>query len=129
MKILGIDYGSKKIGVAIGDTENKFAEPLMVIRYKTIEEGIQKIEQVIQIEKATQIVLGLSEGKTAMKTKEFAEVLKRKLQTPIVYEDETLSTLDAQKLSIEAGIKRKKRRGLEDAYAAAITLQNYLLST
>lgn len=126
MRILGIDYGRKKIGLAIGDTDIKFAEPLQVLRFSNLEEGLIKVSQVCKVSMASKIVIGLSEGKSGEETKEFGHKLQKELQIPINYHDETLSTADAQKLSIEAGIKRKKRKDFEDAFAAALMLQNYL---
>ena len=126
MRILGIDYGRKKLGIAIGDKETKFAEPLSVIRYSSPEEGFTKTEQIVKVEQAGQVVIGVSEGLSAEEAKNFGEKLKKVIQIPVFYFDETLSTMEAQKLSLEAGIKRKKRKSMEDAYAAALILQNYL---
>lgn len=126
MRILGIDYGRKKIGLAIGDTESKLAEPLGIIRYKILEEVLKKLEQVVRTEQAEQVIIGISEGKMADETKEFGKLLKEKFKILVVYQDETLTTLEAQNLSIKAGIRRKKRKELEDAYAATILLQDYL---
>jgi putative Holliday junction resolvase len=124
MKILGIDFGTKKIGLATATTT--FAEVYGVIRFKTMDEAIKKIKRVVEDEKIEKIVIGISEGETAKKTKSFGEKLDKLMQLPIIFQDETLSTKDAQRLSIEAGIKRKKRRQLEDAYSAVLILQQYL---
>jgi len=131
MRILGIDYGQRKIGVSVGDVESKFAEPLEVLRFVDEEKVLEKIFQVAQIERVTKIVVGISEGKTAEATKEFIVKLKRKLaQADIKVEewDETLSTKMAQNLSRESGMKRKKRKLMEDAFAATFMLQGYLES-
>lgn len=124
MKILGIDFGTKKIGIATATTT--FAEVYGVIRFKTMDEAIKKIKRVVEDEKVEKIVIGISEGEMAKKTKSFGERLEKLIQLPIIFQDETLSTHDAQKLSIEAGIKRKKRRQLEDTYSAVLILQHYL---
>lgn len=126
MQILGIDYGRKKIGLAIGDTDPKMAEPYSVIRFKTISELVDKIEQVVQVEQVGQVVVGVSEGKTAQDSREFGKKLEEKLGIPVAFQDETLTTQEAQELSIKAQIKRKKRRKLEDAYSATLILQSYL---
>lgn len=126
MRILSIDYGRKKIGVAIGDTESKLSEPLSVIRFETDEDAIRKIGEVAKIENTEKIVIGISEGEMAKETKKFGEMLVKELKIPIDFQDETLSTQEAQELSIDAHIKRKKRHELEDAYAAALVLQNFL---
>jgi len=124
MKYLGIDYGRSKIGLAV--SEGVIAEPLKVIRYKDEEELIRKVEQVLKVELVEKVVVGISEGEMAKETKEFGKRLENKLKTPVVFQDETLSTQSAQELSISANIKRKKRKEMEDAYSAAVILQSYL---
>jgi putative holliday junction resolvase len=126
--VLGIDYGERKIGIAVGDTDSNFAEPLMVVRYKKKDFVIEKIRQIAEVERAVKIVLGVSEGVTAEKTKDFGASLGKTLKLPIEYYDETLSTKEAQRLSIAGGIKRRRRKEMEDAFAATFMLQNYLES-
>ena len=123
-KILGIDYGKRKIGLAMA--EGKLAAPLKVIKIKTEEEAMEKIKQTIKEEQIEKVVIGIAEGEMGKQTRKFTTKLKKELNTPIEFWDETLTTKDAQRLSIEAGIQRKKRKELEDAYAATLLLQNYL---
>jgi putative Holliday junction resolvase len=118
MKILGIDYGRRKIGLAIG--ENGLSEPFKVVGVESFDDAITKIKKVIELEKAVEVVVGVSEGEMGEESRQFAESLGANTF------DETLTSQDAQRLSIEAGVGRKKRKGMEDAYAAAIMLQNYL---
>jgi putative holliday junction resolvase len=118
MKILGIDYGRSKIGLAIG--VGTLAEPLRVIRYSDIKILEQELKQIIEKENIEKVVVGISEGEMGEESKKFAEALGAETF------DETLTSQDAQKLSIEAGVSRKKRKGMEDAYAATIMLQNFL---
>ena len=124
MKILGIDYGRKKIGLAIATTT--LAEPFGVIRVESQEDAVEKIVRVVKIERVKQVVVGISEGKMAEETKAFANKLEDTLGLPIVFRDETLSTQEAQRLSIEANISQKKRHEFEDAYSATIILQDHL---
>jgi putative Holliday junction resolvase len=124
MKLLGIDYGLKKIGVAI--SAGKLAEPLRVIKVETPEKTIEKIVRIAGEEGVDKIIIGMSEGKTAEETKEFGNRLQKKTALPIDYFDETLSTQEAQALALESGMSRKKRKNMEDAFAACIMLQNYL---
>jgi putative Holliday junction resolvase len=126
MKILAIDYGERKVGLAIGDSSSKLAEPLKVIRYRKEIELLEKISKIVEAQQVELIIAGISEGKQAEKTKEFVKRLKEKLSTPVVFQDETLTTKEAQRYSIEAGINRKKRKKLEDAFSAALILQEYL---
>lgn len=124
MKILGVDYGKKKIGLATA--ESSLAAPLKVLKVDSIEEAIKKVGKVAVAEEVVEVVVGISEGEMAKETREFGEKLQEKLGLPVVYQDETLSSKDAQKLSIKAGIKRKKRKDMEHAYSATLILQNYL---
>jgi putative Holliday junction resolvase len=118
MKILGIDYGRKKIGLAIA--EGGLAEPMQVIRYRDMRTLGKQIRKIIEKENIEKVVVGVSEGKMGEESKAFADMLGAKTF------DETLTTREAQNLSIEAGINRRKRQEMEDAYAASIMLQNYL---
>ena len=124
MQILGIDYGKRKIGLALAD--GPLAEPYKVIRFKNEEEAIRRVEQVVRLERVEHVVIGISEGKMSRETREFGNKLQDELTIPVEYQDETLTTYEAQDLSIKAGINRKKRKALEDAYSAALILQNYL---
>lgn len=118
MKILGIDYGRSKIGLSTSD--GPLAEPLKVIRFNNNESIVEEIKKIIEKENIEKVVVGVSEGEMAEESKLFAKEFNAETF------DETLSTQDAQFLSREAGIGRKKRREMEDAYAATIMLQNYL---
>jgi putative Holliday junction resolvase len=124
MKILGIDYGRRKVGLAIGI--GSFAEPFRVFRYKDIKILGEQIKQVVEEEKIDRVIVGISEGEMGEESKDFGLSLGKTLSIPVETFDETLTSQDAQRLSREAGISRKKRRGMEDAYAACLMLQNYL---
>lgn len=124
MKIIGIDYGRKKVGIAVG--VNGFAEPLKVIHYKEINSLMEDIKKASNDEGAEKIVVGVSEGDMARESLAFGEELSKYLGIPVTTFDETLSSKDAVKISIEAGVRQKKRREMEDAYAACLMLQNYL---
>lgn len=118
MKILGIDYGRRKVGLAI--SEGVLAEPYKVIRYYDTRILGEKIRKIIEQEKIEKVVVGVSEGKMGEESEEFAGRLGAETF------DETLSTHTAQELSREAGMPRTKRKNLEDAFAAAVMLQSYL---
>jgi putative Holliday junction resolvase len=124
MKILGIDYGRSKIGLALA--EGTLAEPMKVIRYKDIRILGEQIKQIIKKEKIEKIIVGVSEGEMAVETKQFANTIQPFIKSTIQLFDETLSSQDAQRMSREAGVSQKKRHEMEDAYAASIMLQNYL---
>lgn len=124
MKILGIDYGRKKMGLSIA--MGKLAEPYKVIKIQEEEDATAKIGEIVKEEGVDEIVVGISEGAMGEETRSFGKGLSGRLGINVEFWDETLSTRDSQTLSIEAGLSRKKRRGLEDAFAATIMLQSYL---
>ncbi|MCX7928649.1 MAG: Holliday junction resolvase RuvX [Patescibacteria group bacterium] len=125
MKFVGIDYGLKKIGIAV--SEGNLAEPLMVMNVKDEDDAINKLTNLIKsFGNVNEIVIGISEGEMASRIRKFARRLQHGTSSKVKFRDETLSTYEAQKLSIESGKKQKKRRAMKDAYAAAIILQNYL---
>ena len=117
-KILGIDYGKSKIGLAIAD--GPLATPWKVIKYKDIKILTENIKKIVKEEGIGKMVVGISEGEMGEESKKFAR------EIGAITFDETLSTQDARIQSLEAGIGQKKRHDMEDAYAAAIMLQNFL---
>lgn len=118
MKILGIDYGRKKIGLAI--SEGVLAEPWKVIKIDNFKEAVGKILEIEKEIQADKTVVGISEGEMGEESKKFAKEIGAEIF------DETLSTHNAQELSRQANISRKKRKNLEDAYAACVMLQSYI---
>ena len=124
MKILGIDYGRKKIGLALA--EGFLAYPFKVIRVKSESEAVKKLSEVLKVYAIEKVVIGVSEGEMGKETKDFGKKIGQLLKALVIFQDETLSTYEAQQRSKEAGMKRKKRKSQEDAYAATVMLQNYL---
>ena len=122
--LLGLDWGKKKIGLAIA--QGPLAEPYVVIRFTDEDEVLGKIVKIIKKEKVDRVIVGISSGEIAKCSKDFGNKLAKLANTPVNFQDETLSTKEAQRLSFEAGIKRKKRKSLEDAYSATLILQGYL---
>jgi putative Holliday junction resolvase len=121
---MGVDYGEAKCGVAV--SRAGLAEPLVVIRSESRGKLIGKLRRITEREKIEGVVVGLSEGEMAKWQRAFGLELAGELGVPVEFADETLTSRDAERFSIEAGIKRKKRRRMEDAYAAAIMLQGWL---
>lgn len=122
--ILAIDYGKSKVGLAI--SSGKLADPLMVIKYKDIDDLLAKIKKIATEELAQKLVIGISEGQSAKDATAFGKTLSEYLGLPVVFVDETLSTFDAQDKAIASGMKQKRRKLMEDAFAAAVILQSYL---
>lgn len=124
MKILGIDYGRVKIGIAIA--EGPLAQPHSVVKVSSLDDALEKIDRVIKVEQAEQVVVGVSEGEMGKEQEAFAKALKEKSGIDVVTWDETLSTQDALAISIQSGHGQKKRADMEDAFAAAIMVQSFL---
>lgn len=124
MKILGIDYGEKKSGIAFA--EGPLADPVKVLYHEDEEEFIVQLIRVVEELQPEQIVVGLPTGTQGEKVKMVIERIKHSIARPVITVDEQFSTLEAQLMSREAGIKRKKRKSLEDAYSASIILQKHL---
>jgi putative Holliday junction resolvase len=130
-RILGLDIGDKRIGVAISDALEITAQPVgVLVRDKTVWEQIERIAREREV---GTIVIGLprnmdgSLGEQARKTQEFATALQRRLGgVEILFRDERLTTAESEQLLIRAGMRREKRKMHTDAIAAALLLQSYL---
>lgn len=122
MRILGIDFGIAKIGLAIAD--DGLAQPIGVI--KNHRKTLMKIVQLVEQEKIEKIIIGVSEGKIGQKAKEYGKQLGKITGIEVFFQDETLTTKEAVAKMIEAGRKKKYRQEKEDAFAAAIILQAFL---
>lgn len=135
MRIMGLDFGSKTVGVAVSDPLLITAQSLEIIRRKSenkLRQTLARIEALIEEYEVDRIVLGLprnmnaSEGERAEKTREFAQMLFRRTGIEPILWDERLTTVAADKLMMEAGIRRENRREYVDAIAASYILQGYL---
>jgi len=125
MKILGIDYGRSKIGLAVGDTVTGLVEPVGV--YNSSRFKVQSAK-LIKNENIKKIIIGVPGGQIEKEIRVFGESITKLFKITVEYFDETLSTQEAQKIMIEAGRARNKRKKLEDAYAACLMLEYYLES-
>ncbi len=138
MRILGLDYGSKTVGVAVSDPLLLTAQGLEIIRRKDenkLRQTMARIEELCREYEVGKIVLGLpknmndTEGERAELTREFKEKLERRTGLPVFLWDERLTTVAADKTMIEAGIRRENRKDYVDMIAAVLILQGYLDST
>lgn len=120
---LGIDVGLNKTGIA--RSSGNLAQPLTVVRETDNRKLIEKIRAHARENQTELVVVGMPEGKLAAVAKRLGMRLRER-GFRVVFWDETLTTEDAIRLSIEAGVPRKKRRELEDAFAAAVMLQSYI---
>lgn len=133
MRILGIDYGERRIGLAISDESATIATPLSTIEYSKIDAVVNSLNKIIEEYPVKEVVVGLplnlkgGSGSFTKKAAEFAEFLKEKLDIPVKLYDERLTSKTAERYLIDAGISRKKRKKLTDKLAAQIILQDYLI--
>jgi putative Holliday junction resolvase len=132
MRILGVDHGEKRIGLAMSDATGTIAGPLTIIKHVSRVVDAAQVAALAAQHAAELIVVGQSfdeEGRAnaaGRSAERFAETLKTQTELPIVLWDESLSTSDARDVRIEMGVSRKKRGGHLDEVAAAIILQSYL---
>jgi len=132
MKILGIDYGQKRIGLALSDPSNMVARSLKVLKRNGTRKLLGEIKAVIDQNKIERIVIGLpknmngSLGEKGNEVLAFVKILEKVVKVPIVTWDERLTTVSAEKVLRQAELSRKKRKDILDKLSACIILQNYL---
>jgi len=132
MKHLGIDLGTKTIGLAVSDRLGIIASPYQLIKYQETQQAIDEVLRVIAKEKIEVIVLGLpknmnnSLGPAAERSRDFKARLSLVCSLPIRLVDERLSTVEAEKLLINDGVSRAKRKKVIDGMSASIILDTYL---
>lgn len=132
MRIIGLDYGEARIGVAVSDIMETIANPLDTICEKDREKQLEKVMEVVLREKAEKLVVGLPRrmdgtlGHRAEYTKEFAEELAARCNLPLVMWDERLSSSEAHRLLDSGGVGGKRRKTKVDKIAAVLILQTYL---
>ncbi len=131
-KLLGLDLGTKTIGVAISDSLRMSATPLTTIRRSKFTQDAEQLDKLIEENKVIGIVLGLplnmdgSEGPRVQSTRAFARNLSARISIPIVFWDERLSTSAVTRTLIEADVSRSKRAQVVDKLAASYILQGAL---
>lgn len=132
MRALAIDYGSKRVGLALSDPTGTLARPLPFLPAQGDKNLAREIGALVKKETVEVILLGLprhmdgSLGEAAAKVKAFAEELKRSAAIPIQFVDERLSTVQAGRQLHEAGRDTRQQRSVIDSEAAAVLLQGYL---
>lgn len=135
MRIMGLDFGAKTVGVAISDPLLITAQGIEIIRRREenkLRRTLARIEELILEYEVTQIVLGLprnmnaTEGERVEKTREFADRLSRRTGLPVAFWDERLTTVAADRAMMEAGVRRENRKEHVDKLAAVLILQGYL---
>jgi putative Holliday junction resolvase len=131
-RVLGLDVGDKTIGVAVSDGLGITAQGVTTIRRQSFEKDFAALEKIIEEYEAVEIVIGLpkmmdgTEAVQSGKVREFAAKIEKRFALPITFVDERLSTALVQKMMIEGGVRREKRREVVDMLAAQIILQSYI---
>ncbi|HIV38833.1 MAG TPA: Holliday junction resolvase RuvX [Candidatus Blautia stercorigallinarum] len=135
MRIMGLDYGSKTIGVAVSDPMGLTAQGLEIIRREEenkLRKSLRRIEELAKEYQVEEIVLGFPKnmnntiGERAEKSLQLKETLERRLGLPVIMWDERLTTVEADRTLIEAGVRRENRKKYVDMIAAVFILQGYL---
>ena len=135
MRVLGLDYGAKTVGVAVSDPLGLTAQGVEIIRRQRetkLRQTLARIEELAQFYGAEKIVLGLPKhmnddiGVRAEKTLEFRDMLEKRLGLPVEMEDERLTTVEAIRAMNEMNLRGKERKAVVDEIAAVFILQTYL---
>jgi putative Holliday junction resolvase len=132
MRILALDHGTKRIGVAISDELKMIAQPVEFIPAEPFGDFLKRLKQLLEQKQVELILVGMprnmngSYGPAALKVEEFVGVLQRSVAVPLKTWDERLTSTQANRFLIQGNVRRDKRKEKVDAAAAAILLQSYL---
>ena len=132
-RFLAIDYGTKRIGIAVSDPLKIIAQPLLALENTPL--FFEQLQKIISEQRVSRLIVGNplrmdgKPGPAEAAVSAFTEKLKTKIAVPVVLWDERLTSAEANKRMIESGIRRERRKELVDAMAAALLLTNYLQAT
>jgi len=135
MRLIGLDYGTKTVGVAVSDELGITAQAVETITRKSsnkLRKTLARIEALIEQYDAGKIILGYpknmnnTEGDRAIQTAEFKEQLERRTGLPVILWDERLTTMESERILMSGGVRRENRKAVIDQLAAAIILQSYM---
>lgn len=132
MRILGLDLGTKTLGIAISDELETIASPYKVVEFKSVDETINVLQEIIERYQIKLIVLGLpknmdgSLGFAAERSISYKMLLEKHFKQEIILVDERLSTVEALNILLDEDLSRKKRKKKVDGVAASIILDTYL---
>ncbi len=131
-RILGLDVGDVRIGVAVSDGLGLTAQPISTLVRQGTEKDLESIRRLLTEYETEEIVVGLpvnmdgSSGPQAQKTREFADLLVTRLAAKVTFWDERLTSAQANKALLEGGMRRERRKQVIDQIAAVLILQSYL---
>ncbi len=132
-RILGVDYGERRVGFAVSDPTGCLSTPLMTVTVASVEEAVDAVRQALRRAAAERVVVGMplnmngSKGPAAEAVEHFAERIRAALGVPVEFWDERLSTGLVERMLVEeANLSRGRRRAVRDKLAAQVILQGYL---
>jgi len=132
MRILALDHGTKRVGVAVSDPMKVIAQPLEYIPPEPFADFLARLKEILRDQEVELILIGMprnmdgSYGPAALKVQEFVAALKSAVTVPIQTWDERLTSAQANRFLIQSNVRRDKRKEKVDKTAAAILLQSYL---
>lgn len=132
MKVLGLDIGEKRIGVAVSDELGYTAQGMQVLTRKGLDDDLAVLKELIETAEVSEVVVGLprnmdgSVGEGAQKILSFANKIEESISVPVILWDERWTTSEATRVLLQADLSRKKRRKVVDKLAAVLILQGYL---
>jgi putative holliday junction resolvase len=135
MRILALDHGTRRIGVAVSDELKMIATPLEFVPAEPLSAALERIGQIVTEKEVELIVIGMPRnmngtyGPAAEKVREFIAAMQGRITVPVRTWDERLTTVQANRYMIQSSVRRRDRRQKVDQTAAAILLQSYLDAT
>lgn len=132
MRTLAVDYGERRVGLAVSDPTGFLASAYQVLKRESDEQVVEVLVDVVNTLGVERIVVGNpitmkgESGEKSQRAQRFAELLEHRVSVPVMLFDERLTTVTAQRTLIEADVSRKKRKGIVDAVAATVLLQHFL---
>ncbi len=131
-RVLGLDLGTRRIGVALSDPTGTVASPLLTLPHRSLARDVERVAALCRAHAVEAVVVGWprslsgAPGRAARQAEEFARVLRRAVAVPVELWDERLSTAAAERALLEADVRRERRRAIRDQVAAALILQAHL---
>ena len=132
MRVLGLDVGDRRIGVALSDALGLTAQPLIVLTRQDAARDLEAVRALVEQHEVERVVVGLpltlrgAQGPQAKKVASFADILRRRLPVPIQLVDERLTSVQGERALIAMGSSRRKRKQVIDQVAAQLILQQFL---
>lgn len=132
MRVMGLDLGSRTIGVAVSDPLGYTAQGVEVIRRRSLDDDLARLGEIMDYYNIRSIVVGMPKnmdgtyGLAAKEVRSFCDILFEKFSIPIFEEDERLTTVAAEKILLEANLSRRRRKKVIDKIAAVLILESFL---